>query len=220
MTITHHPSEATLAAFAAGHLDEARAVIVASHVALCPHCRATLRAFEHAGGVMLDEAVETDTKQDVRNHTMQPDALNRALARIDAAPAEPVIARPAPADGLPAPLALYAPGSWRSIGSGVQLRSIAVPSQDNVKVFMLRAGPGTRLPHHKHTGTEWTCILEGAYRHDLGRYGAGDFDEADETIEHKPVVENDGPCVCLVALEGGIRLQSLLGRLIQPFVRF
>ncbi|MGE0564957.1 MAG: ChrR family anti-sigma-E factor [Pseudolabrys sp.] len=211
MTITHHPSEETLAAFAAGHLDEARAVVVASHLSRCPHCRGAMRSFEAAGGALLDRAEDT---------AMAPDALNRALARIDSEPAAKPMKRPQQTDGVPAPLSLYAPGKWRSIGSGVQLRSFAVPSQDNVKVFMLYAGPGTRLPHHKHTGTEWTCILEGAYRHDLGRYGAGDFDEADERVEHKPVIETGGPCTCLVALQGDILLQSWLGRLIQPFVRF
>ena len=37
----------------------------------------------------------------------------------------------------------------------------------------------------------------------------GDFDEADESIEHNPVVEEGMPCICLVALQGGIELQSL-----------
>ncbi len=84
---------------------------------------------------------------------------------------------------------------------------------------MLKAAPGTRLPRHRHTGTEWTCVFEGAFRHDLGRYGAGDFDEADESIEHNPVVEEGMPCICLVALQGGIELQSWVGRLIQPLIR-
>ena len=84
---------------------------------------------------------------------------------------------------------------------------------------MLKAAPGTRLPRHEHTGTEWTCVFEGAFRHDLGRFGPGDFDEADETVEHNPVVEDDVPCICLVALQGNIELQSTLGRIIQPFLR-
>ena len=71
----------------------------------------------------------------------------------------------------------------------------------------------------RHTGTEWTCVFEGAFTHALGRYGAGDFDEADESVEHDPVVDAERGCVCLVALQGHIELQSWLGRLIQPFVR-
>ena len=62
-------------------------------------------------------------------------------------------------------------------------------------------------------------MLQGAFSHQLGRYGAGDFDEADDTIEHRPVVEDGAECICLVALQGQIRLKSWIGRLIQPFIR-
>lgn len=84
---------------------------------------------------------------------------------------------------------------------------------------MLKAAPGTRLPHHRHTDTEWTCVLQGAFRHGYGRYGPGDFDEADESMEHKPVIEDGEPCICLVALRGSIEFQGWAGRLLQPFVR-
>jgi putative transcriptional regulator len=62
-------------------------------------------------------------------------------------------------------------------------------------------------------------VLEGAFRHEHGRYGPGDFDEADDTVEHHPVVEPERPCICLVAMRGEIVLQGWLGRLLQPFVR-
>jgi putative transcriptional regulator len=94
-----------------------------------------------------------------------------------------------------------------------------VPSDDAVRVFMLKAAPGTKLPKHRHTGTEWTCVFQGAFRHQLGRYGAGDFDEADESVEHDPVVEEGDTCICLVALRGSIELQGFFGRLLQPLVR-
>ena len=88
-----------------------------------------------------------------------------------------------------------------------------------MRVFMLKAKPGAKLPRHRHTGTEWTCVFEGAFSHHLGRYGAGDFDEADETVEHDPAVDNEFGCVCLVALQGHIELQGFFGRLLQPLIR-
>ena len=99
----------------------------------------------------------------------------------------------------------------RGAGSGAACnggRSMCRPDE-GVRVFMLKAAPGTKLPRHQHTGTEWTCVFEGAFRHDLGRYGAGDFDEADESVEHNPVVEEGDACICLVALQGTIELQRL-----------
>jgi putative transcriptional regulator len=84
---------------------------------------------------------------------------------------------------------------------------------------MLRAQPGTRLPRHRHKGDEWTCVFEGAFRHEHGRFGPGDFDEADESVEHHPTVEAGVPCICLVALDRGIAFQGWIGRLLQPLVR-
>lgn len=208
MTIMHHPSDETLAAFAAGTLDEARTLVVGTHLSLCGACRKAGRAFEHVGGAMLDQLEPT---------AMHAAALERTMARLDRplAPAR----RESRSQSLPAPLAQYDLGSWRWIGRGVQYRSVAVDSVDNCRVFMLKAAPGTRLPRHRHTDIEWTCVFEGAFRHDFGRYGAGDFDEADETVEHNPVVEDGVPCICLVALKGNIQLQSWMGRVLQPLIR-
>jgi putative transcriptional regulator len=210
MTITHHPNDAALAAFASGTLDEARNLVVATHLSLCAECRKAVRAFEHLGGELLDELTPT---------SMSAGALERAMAQLG----QPEMILPVPLDSrvenFPAPLAQYDLGSWRWIGRGVQWRPVAVSSAENCRVFMLKAAPGTRLPRHRHTGTEWTCVFEGAFRHDLGRYGPGDFDEADESVEHNPVVEDGVPCICLVALQGGIELQGWMGRLLQPLIR-
>jgi putative transcriptional regulator len=211
MTITHHPSDATLAAYAAGNLDEARGLVVASHVSLCGACRNAVRGFEAAGGALL-EALEPAE--------LSTGALQRAMAALGPldiiAPAVPGAAT---ASDLPAPLSHYTVGPWRWIGRGVQWRPVEVASEEGVRVFMLKARPGTKLPRHRHTGTEWTCVFHGAFTHDLGRYGSGDFDEADASVEHNPTVDAEQGCVCLVALQGQIELQGFIGRLIQPFVR-
>jgi putative transcriptional regulator len=213
MTITQHPSDATLAAFASATLDEARALVVATHLSLCPQCRNAVRAFEQVGGALLDAIEPT---------AMSAGALRRAMAALDAPDAAIPAASALSADAeqnLPAPLAHYALGPWRWIGRGIQWRNVEVASDEGVRVFMLKAAAGTRLPRHRHTGTEWTCVFEGTFRHDLGRYGPGDFDEADESVEHNPVVEEGVACICLVALQGSIALQGWMGRLLQPLVR-
>jgi putative transcriptional regulator len=214
MSIIHHPSDATLAAFVSGALDEARGIVVAAHLALCAQCRNAVHAFEEAGGALLD---------DVEPAELSAGALQRAMAALGPldiiAPAIRDTGAAAAAGDLPALLSHYALGPWRWIGRGVQWRPVEVASDEGVRVFMLKAAPGTKLPRHRHTGTEWTCVFEGAFTHDLGRYGAGDFDEADETVEHNPVVDAEHGCICLVALQGHIELQGWLGRLIQPFVR-
>jgi putative transcriptional regulator len=151
---------------------------------------------------------------------MKGDALTNALARLDAP--SPAATMPPKADDirLPAPLAPYERGPWRWLGRGIEYCAVDVPDNRYGRVFMLKAAPGTRLPHHKHTGTEWTCVIQGAFSHQGGYFGAGDFDEADESIEHHPVVEAGDVCICLVALHGKVQLQGWVGRLLQPLLRF
>jgi putative transcriptional regulator len=209
MTIKHHPSNPTLAAFAVGGLDAARRVVVATHLTTCPACRRAASSFEHVGGVMLDggEPVPMDSG-----------ALQRALAAI-ASDTRPDVKSPAKESDLPSTLSPYAVGAWRWIGPGIYFRPVDVAPEKGARLFMLKAAPGTVLPQHKHTGAEWTCLLQGAFRHEGGFYRPGDFDEADEEIEHSPVVADGDECICLVALDGQIQFQSWIGRILQPFVR-
>src|ERR1700724_2366942 len=199
MSIIHHPSDATLAAFASGTLDEARSIVVAAHLSLCAQCRNGVHAFEQAGGAFLD---------DVEPAALSAGALQRAMAALGPLDIVAPAILQGTAGDLPAPLSRYAVG----MGRGVQWRPVEVASGEGVRVFMLKAAPGTKLPRHRHTGTEWTCVFEGAFTHALGRYGSGDFDEADESVEHDPVVDAEHGCVCLGGLQGHIELQSWLGR--------
>lgn len=210
MSITHHPSDMTLAAFAAGSLDAGRALVVSTHLLTCMACRKAARSFERVRGVAL---------QDAEPLPMAADALERALRKISSDAPLLDSGDDRVASERPDPLSAYPLGAWRRIGGRLSWRSVGVPAEHGVRVFMLKAAPGIRIPQHAHAGLEWTCVLQGAFRHQLGRYGAGDFDEADETVVHQPVVEDGIECICLVALQGQIRLQSWMGRLVQPFVR-
>ena len=210
--INHHPTDETLAAYVGGVLDEGRRVLVAAHVELCTSCARVLSAADHVAGTRLQEIEPTP---------LADDALSHALARIDRAGSDEARSSAPTSDGafgLKA-LAGHDLGPWRWIGPGVHWRSVAVPVGEGARVFMLKSAPGTSLPHHTHTGTELTLILQGAFAHVGGRFGVGDFDEADGTIEHQPVVEPGDECICLVAMQGELRLLGLLGRIMQPFVR-
>jgi putative transcriptional regulator len=215
MTITHHPDEEMLAAYAAGALDLGQHVAMATHLAACPRCRAFSRAFECVGGAMLEEEAPA---------ALDEGALACALRRLDAPAPARVKTPPAPlADdlppGLPSFVKGYAFGSWRWIAPRIHVRAIALPEPSPTRVLLLRSAPGTKLIHHEHTGVELTCVLTGAFEHEGGRYGPGDFDLGDPSVEHEPHIEEGPPCICLVAMQGDLKLTGLLGRMMQPFVR-
>jgi putative transcriptional regulator len=213
MTIKHHPTDIALSAFTGGTLDEARALVVATHISLCAQCQKAVAEFECVAGTMLQELPPT---------ALRPDALSRALALLEGKQDEAT----ASIQGiqgdirLPAPLQVYKRGPWRWLGRGIEFCAVDVPADSDTRVFMLKAAPGIRLPHHKHTGTEWTCVFQGAFTHEGGHFGPGDFDEADEDVEHRPIVGAGDVCICLVALQGRVQLQGWAGRLLQPLLRF
>jgi putative transcriptional regulator len=209
----HHPKNTTLAEFAAGTLDEGRSLVVASHLALCGECRDFVAALEQAGGQMLTE---------IATMAMAEGAAARALSLLDGE--RPGAARPKPA-AVPVwqpeqkTLLGYELGPWRWIAPGLHHRVVKVPPGGETRVFMLKAVPGLRMPEHSHTGTELTCVLSGAFIHEGGRYAVGDCDDADEDDGHSPVIDSAEDCICLIAMQGQLKLSGVLGRLMQPFIR-
>ena len=213
MTIAHHPDAPLLAAYAAGRLDLGQHIAIATHLAACPDCGGFVRACEGVGGEMLDEEEPA---------ALAEGALARALGALDAPP--PVTPPPAPnvrdlPPGVPGFVAGYGIGRWRWVAPRIHMRNVALPEPSPTRVFLLRSAPGTKLLQHVHTGIEMTCVLTGAFAHDGGRFGPGDFDLGDPTIEHEPHVEAGPDCICLVAMQGELKMAGWLGRLMQPLVR-
>src|SRR5262245_28577224 len=126
-SITHHPTDEALAAWAAGSLDRPRSLVVAMHLARCPSCSRQIGLFEAVGGSLLEAAPAT---------SLGPKALEEALRRVDQGGA------PEPAAAAD-PLSRYELGAWRWVGPGVYRRSVSVREVDGIRVFMLKAAPLT-----------------------------------------------------------------------------
>lgn len=212
MTISHHPPEDLLADFAAGKLEEAHQLVVGVHVAGCPRCTRFVRAIEQLAGAALEEVEPVPTA---------PDAFDRVMSRIENSPAASAAPSPASVTDHDVPLALrnYRIGKRRRVAPGLSMRPIELSGSGKARAFLLRSAPGSRMLEHTHTGTELTLVLEGSFSHEGGRFGPGDFDYGDDEVDHRPIVGDEGPCLCLVAMTGDLRMNGLLGRLIGPFVR-
>ena len=212
MTISHHPPEELLADFAAGNLEEAHQLVVGVHVAGCPQCARFVRAIEQLAGAALE---------DVEPVPIAPDAFDRVMSRIHLSPAETAAPRlTSDIDhDLPPALRNYRIGKRRRVAPGLSMRPIELSGSGSARAFLLRSAPGSRMLEHTHTGTELTLVLEGSFSHEGGRFGPGDFDYGDDEVDHRPIVGDEGPCVCLVAMTGDLRMNGFLGRLIGPFVR-
>ena len=60
MSIQHHLMDETLMAYAAGDIDQATSYLVATHLALCPKCRAAAELADDIGGGLIEDVSPID----------------------------------------------------------------------------------------------------------------------------------------------------------------
>jgi len=213
--IRHHPDEALLLAHAGASLEAGPAILVESHLESCRRCRQVVRDFERLGGGLLDDEAQVE---------LAAGALENVLSRLERpieVPAPPVV-RPKPSlpDGVNWPRALRHchVSRWRPMGPGMRWSRVGVPHDPAANVLLLWIGAGKCLPQHTHTGTELTQVLHGSFDDGRAVFSPGDFDEADTEVRHQPVVQAQGECICLAAVDGRLVFDSWIARLASSVV--
>lgn len=225
---THHISDDLLLAYAAGTCSEAEALLVATHLTLCPMCREQLEEMEALGGALLLDMPEEDVGESL---------LESIFARLDEAPGA---GRPAGgheanrrSEGVggigeghiivPRPLRAYLDDEldalpWKTLKRGIDQVPLATGGSTRAKLLRLKSG--VTVPTHTHAGTELTLVLSGGFSDDRGHFLRGDVAYADEDVEHQPVADPGEDCLCLTVLDAPLRLTGTFGRLLNPFLRF
>ena len=212
MSSNHHPKDETLMRFAAGTLAAGPSLVVEAHLAGCSTCRARIAEYEAVGGSFLEDIEPTQLSET---------ALADTLAMIDKEDGTPTpvsAQKPVEIDGIRLPDALRGCdiGRWRWAGPGVRMSRVGVPHDPEANLILLKVGPGRALPDHGHVGTEFTYIVSGSYTDRFGQFRPGDLAEMDEDVEHQPIVDQGADCICLAAMEGRMRFNSFIGRMLQP----
>jgi putative transcriptional regulator len=207
--ITHHIPDAMLTAYSAGSLPQPYALVVAAHVSLCLECRAAYEAHQAAGGAVLHsfaaEAVSGGLKAGV-------------LDLLDApAVPEPTFVRSGMFPGPVVEALKGKPPRWTSLGMGIRQCILAAGHEGSVR--LLSIPPGQAVPDHSHNGVELTLVLDGSFSDETGRYGIGDLEVADQTLEHTPIADPGASCICLAATDAPLRFSALIPRLLQPLFR-
>jgi putative transcriptional regulator len=229
--ICHHPPPEVLLDFAAGSLPEPAALVVAAHADFCAECRREIAALEGIGGEMLAQIEPVSMSENALDAVMarleEPRALpsavaTRAFAPVTGAPASKVPAT-AVAKVIPPAVLAHLGGDlsrlvWRKVGG--LFDEIKLPiSVKSYKASLMRLKPGSMIPMHTHRGREYTLVLAGGFKENGSQYGVGDFTLRDASDVHRPVVDSDEECVCLIVLDAPIKLTGILGRLVNPFLR-
>jgi putative transcriptional regulator len=207
MSISHHLDDATLMSFAAGALPAALAAAAAAHADMCPRCRREIAALERLGEAALASLPPVALERPEPSPPAPTAAGVRDASHHAGATADPEV---------PRSLGRLVGGglddvAWRWLGPGVWDHPL--PLAGAGKLRLLKVAPGHGIPEHGHGGAELTLVLRGAFHDETGRYARGDVADLDETVEHQPVVPQDGSdCICLIASEAPERFQGLVAR--------
>ena len=204
--------ESLVAQYASGDLGYGMSILMASFITLSPAARDQYYALEQLNGVLLDEAEESDVKEETF------DAL---MARLDEPePVEETTASELNQD-LPAALRDLLDGSveeadWRFAYPGVKQLKLPI-GDDGESVKLLKIMPGKAAPRHTHKGIEATLVLRGAFRDGNRLYERGQLALADQHIQHRPRAEGIEDCICLAVTDGALRFTDSIGRIARDF---
>jgi len=215
MSIAHHPGEELLLAYASGAANEGASLLIATHLALCPQCRAIVAEAEAAGGVMFSHLAP---------EPMADGALQSVLGKLDSANekmhAEKKALRAVTKNTVPEPLRTYLGGdfdhvAWRKVAGGIS--HFPLFRRGRTRVELIRARPGSGVATHTHRGEELTLVLAGGFSDATGTYARGDVQTNSSDILHRPVADPGEDCINLAVTDGALIFQSLpfkvLGRL-------
>ena len=210
MTLTNanatHKLDALLGQFSAGTLTPAMRALVSGHLQLCDGNRGFVAAL--------------DTLQGSRLCKVEPEAMSGRTEKLAAIfDAQPVDAPVAVSDPV-LPAALHrligknlSEIKWRRRLPGIREYRVADEAGGQAVLYWIKAGH--KMPFHTHDGSEATLVLTGAFRDAGGQYGRGDVAIADSDINHQPVVEPDGDCICFAVTDAPLRLTGPFGRIVE-----
>ncbi len=220
MNINHHLDDATLVSYSAGALSQGMALVVASHLSVCPHCRALAEVNDAVGGALLEslesESVSSDMLAVIMSQLDDPE-IDQASSVNDKQAlslSDPDIPPPL-RDYIDCPLDQLA---WKRIVPGVAY--FDMPWQGHGVSRLLRISPGKAMLAHTHNGNELTMVLRGSFSDEVGRFRKGDVADLDDQIEHQPLVDSNEDCICLIATDAPLRFTTLFGKLVQPITGF
>lgn len=212
-----HPSPELLIRYAAGSLSPALSFVVATHVKQCDVCRAQQDELETYGGDSIESCEDAhisaggfaDLWQQLEGtevvNLVDQDDLQLAIA----SDYQPLLKRLIDCN--------YDELEWQSVGSKIKRASLSIDDNDN-QIEILKFAGDAKIPQHTHKGNEFTVILSGSYRDEIGEFGAGDFIHLGQNDHHRPIAGKEG-CVCIAVTDAPMHFTGMLGPVLNLFAR-
>lgn len=201
--------DSLLAQYVAGVLPRPVHAMVEAHLELRAASRGVVKGLETAAGDAM-EAIEPvalndrDAMLSAILHSETPDLATPSQPQDTDCPVIPRALRDFigyRAEDIP----------WRTKLPG--FREYRVGEIDGCDVEMLWIRAGRAMPKHTHEGSELTLVLDGGFTDATGHYLRGDISAADESVDHRPVADEDGPCICLAVTTAPLKLTGSMRQL-------
>lgn len=228
--IKAHPTDAMLHAYVAGELNSASALVVSTHLDMCPHCRRMANAveeelaceFESAPAAQLDgddmhlmlDAIFSSSAPKFDTEVSPYPAQAEAQAPVK--PKDAMITLEGKRFQLPRSLAnqKHRIGPWSKMMGNMWRAPINLGTDEVANlIYMDRA---TSVPEHTHRGTELQLVINGVFKDEYGSYSDGDMLVLDHTHQHTPET-TDEDCLILAVMDAPLHFTSGISRLLNPF---
>jgi putative transcriptional regulator len=214
--LNHHPSREMLVEFSAGTLDTATSICVSAHLHFCKCCRDEVAKLNEVGSQLM-----ANSSPDI----IEDDLFDKVMSKIDES--QPVVQpesnKNVGISGFPAPVNKLIHKAnktpvWKRLSKSMQEAKLYT-GQDKFEVALHKICAGGVTPKHDHRGLEYTVVLKGSFSDERSVYTEGDFIIKEPGEVHQPMGAKNGECICLSAQEAPIRLTSLLGFFLNPWLR-
>ncbi len=214
--LNHHPSREMLVEFSAGTLDTATSICVSAHLHFCKCCRDEVARLNEVGAQLMAESSP---------ETIDDGLFDKVMAKIDE-PQPKVEADPVKkigVSGFPAHVNTLIQNAnktpvWKRLSKSMEEAKLYT-GQNQFEVALHKICAGGATPKHDHCGLEYTVVLKGSFSDEKSVYTEGDFIVREPGDTHQPMGAKNGECICLSAQEAPIRLTSLIGVFLNPWLR-
>lgn len=197
----HHLDIATLMSCSAGSQPEALALIVASHLAVCPQCRSDLEMGSSIGVALFEDiAPAALTCGDPRLSNTDPDGSAQPNAGVP--PPGSRHAEDHGAGQAPVPpltwIAAQRELTWTEPAPGVGVAALPLSLNARGRLHLVRMAPGASLPPRLTDTTELTFVVDGGIGTATRSLKAGDVLEGLVAHQDRLTADLSDGCLCLM----------------------
>lgn len=212
---TRLPPDEMIADFASGVTTPAISLLMAAHLTQSPESRARLSAFEDTCGALLKDEPSVELSEDSFDTVMS--IISDAPELTLDADTKVTTSFQDSASPLPGPILDEIGMKFDEIPWKFRLPGVSVydfDMSDGQKVSLLRAKPGSSVPQHTHSGTEITLVMQGVLLDDGVEYHAGDVAVNTEDDDHRPRIQGDEVCYCMIVQQGDVHFTGRFSRIL------